>query len=288
MGWKEGDKIVCRYHGFKYDPAGHVTCVPSQATCPDFATVRSFPVAERVPFIWIWMGDPEKADVEDVPDFPWLRDAAWVWASQHMRLAANYLLLKENVLDLTHFPFAHKTTFGALDDYGAAAKFTYEDREVTFVKKFPNQPLSPFYDQGLDLGGRNVDRIDCGKSKSPAEHLFTATIKDPQQIEPYLFRFQHLTTPETNSSHHYFWVMSRNYGLDPHPAPWFEEVAETAFREDREILESIQRRIGSSRQAVRTCCEWVPGANAKEKMRMLAPAEAGSTRPGVGHNLSHH
>jgi phenylpropionate dioxygenase-like ring-hydroxylating dioxygenase large terminal subunit len=246
MGWKEGDEIVCRYHGFRYDPAGHVTRVPTQSSCPDFASVQSFPVAERAPFIWIWMGDPEQANVELAPDFPWLRDDAWVWSSRHMRLAANYMLLKENVLDLTHFPFAHKTTFGALDSYETAAKFTYENDEVTFVKEFPNQPLSPIYDHGLELGGRKVDRIDCGTSKSPAEHRFTATINDPQRSKPYLFRFQHLTTPETNSSHHYFWVMARNYGLDPHPAAWFEEVAGEAFQEDREILEAIQRRIDES------------------------------------------
>ncbi len=246
MGWKEGDEIVCRYHGFRYDPTGLVTHIPTQSRCPDFAAVQRFPVVEHAPFIWIWMGDPEKADFEAVPDFPWLRDEGWVWSSRHIRLAANYMLLKENVLDLTHFPFAHKTTFGALDNYETAAKFAYEDGEVMFVKEFLDQPLSPFYDQGLGLGGRNVNRIDCGRSKSPAEHRFTATIKDPQRSEPYLFCIQHLTTPETNSSHHYFWVMARNYGLDPHPAPWFEEVAGTAFQEDREILEAIQNRIDDS------------------------------------------
>ncbi|GAA5233099.1 aromatic ring-hydroxylating dioxygenase subunit alpha [Verticiella sediminum] len=246
MGWKQGDEVVCRYHGFRYDTEGKVTCIPTQNACPKTARVDSFPVVENPPFVWIWMGDPAAADPAQAPDFAWLRDPGWVWASRHMNVRSNYMLLKENVLDLTHFPFAHKSTFGALDDYESAAEFSYEDGVVTFVKRFMDQPLSPIYDRDLNLGGRHVDRIDMGKSISPAEHFFTATIRDPMREEPYLFRFQHLTTPQTNSSHHYWWVISRNYGLDPHPGEWFEQIASTAFREDKEILEAIQLRLNES------------------------------------------
>lgn len=246
MGWKEGDDIVCRYHGFRYEPNGRVIQIPTQTKCPQAAVVRNFKIVEKHPFIWIWMGEPERADLAAAPDFAHLRDPAWVWASKHMVVRANYMLLKENVLDLTHFPFAHRSTFGALDDYQSAATFSYDGDVVTFTKEFLDQPLSPIYDRDLNLGGRHVDRIDRGQSKSPAEHFFTATIKDPTRDEPYMFRFQHLTTPETNSSHHYWWVISRNYGLDPDPRAWFEEVAATAFQEDKDILEAIQRRIDAS------------------------------------------
>ena len=32
-----------------------------------------------------------------------------------MDIAANYMLLKENVLDLTHFGYVHRSTFKILD-----------------------------------------------------------------------------------------------------------------------------------------------------------------------------
>src|SRR5690606_1564521 len=120
MGWRDDDKVVCRYRGFKYSFDGKLVEIPTQDRCPKRGALRTFPIVERAPFLWIWMGPEEEADIEEVSDFPWLRDPNWVWAGGHLNIKANYMLLKENVLDLTHFPFVHQTTFGALDDYEAA------------------------------------------------------------------------------------------------------------------------------------------------------------------------
>ncbi|TFL15372.1 aromatic ring-hydroxylating dioxygenase subunit alpha [Pusillimonas caeni] len=250
MGWLDGDKVVCRYHGFKYSHEGKLVEIPTQERCPKRGALRTFPIVERAPFLWIWMGPEEEADIEEVSDFPWLRDPNWVWAGGHLNIMANYMLLKENVLDLTHFPFVHQTTFGALDDYEAAATFVQEGSRVAFIKEFNNQPLSPIYNKDLEWGDRLVNRTDKGMSVSPAEHLFTATIVDPN-AEPgerseYLFRFQHLTTPETNTTHHYWWAASRNYGVHDNASAWIASIAQTAFAEDKEVLEAIQRRINES------------------------------------------
>lgn len=250
MGWRDGNDVVCRYHGFKYSPEGKIVHIPTQDRCPKRAGVRTFPVVERAPFLWIWMGDKEMAAPELAPDFPWLRNPEWVWAGGYFHIKSNYMLLKENVLDLTHFPFVHQSTFGKLDDYESAARFTQDGSRVVFVKEFKNQPLSPIYDKDLNLGGKRVDRIDEGMSISPAEHFFTATITlpdpGPGQREKYHFRFQHLTTPETNTTHHYFWAASRDYGVHEHASAWIASVAKEAFAEDKEVLEAIQERINDS------------------------------------------
>lgn len=246
LGWLDNDQIVCVYHGFRYDADGKLVEIPTQEKCPRAAKLDAFKVVARGPFMWIWMGDPADANEDDVPEFAWLHDEKWVFASEHMLVKSNYMLLKENVLDLTHFPFAHKSTFGTLDDYASAAKFSYQDNVVTFQKDFLNQPLSKIYDRDLNLGGKPVDRTDLGKSMSPAEHRFVTTIKDPENGNEYQFRFQHLTTPETNVTHHYWWVISRNYGLDPDPRDWFKQIANEAFSEDKAILEAIQARINEA------------------------------------------
>jgi len=251
MGWREGDEIVCRYHGFKYSPQGKIVQIPTQENCPKRAALRTYPVVEKAPFIWIWMGDPAQADPAKAPEYPWLNDPSWVWAGGYMHVKSNYMLLKENVLDLTHFPFTHKTTFGALDDYDEAApNFVQENGTVSFVKEFNNQALSPIYDKDLNLGGKPVDRTDKGTSMSPAEHLFTASVYDrsppPGERGEYTVHFQHLTTPETSTTHHYWWAMSRDYGVSDAAAAWMESVAKEAFAEDKVVLEAIQQRINDS------------------------------------------
>ena len=92
-----------------------------------------------------------------------------------------------------------------------------------------------------------MDRYDEGASISPAEHLFAATIvnKDPAPDErrDYFVKFQHMTTPESPTAHHYWWVMARDYGLGPGGAEWMKTSIERGFAEDKIILEAIQRNF---------------------------------------------
>ena len=57
-GRRDGDRVICGYHGFAYDPDGCLVDVPSQENVPPGARVRTYPVYEQSPFVWIWLGDP--------------------------------------------------------------------------------------------------------------------------------------------------------------------------------------------------------------------------------------
>lgn len=61
-GRREGDLVVCGYHGCTYDATGRCVRIPSQETPPSGAQVRAFPVVERGPFVWIWTGTPGAND----------------------------------------------------------------------------------------------------------------------------------------------------------------------------------------------------------------------------------
>jgi phenylpropionate dioxygenase-like ring-hydroxylating dioxygenase large terminal subunit len=111
-GRLRGDTIECAYHGLTYDASGACIRVPSQASVPPNARVRAYPVAERHHWIWIWMGDPKLADPDLIEDFHWMEDADWRAKGERLDLAANYRLLIDNLLDLTHLQFVHPTTLG--------------------------------------------------------------------------------------------------------------------------------------------------------------------------------
>src|SRR5439155_14150388 len=62
MGKVEGNRLRCGYHGLKFNSSGLCIEIPGQVNVPPQARVRAFPTVERFNWLWIWMGDPAKAD----------------------------------------------------------------------------------------------------------------------------------------------------------------------------------------------------------------------------------
>src|SRR5687768_1305498 len=112
MGKLIGDVVKCPYHGLEFDTTGACVKVPSQERVPPSARVRSYPVVERNHWVWLWTGDPAKADPALIEDFHWLDDPNWGYGGNYLHVEANYLLLVENLLDTTHLPFLHPNTLG--------------------------------------------------------------------------------------------------------------------------------------------------------------------------------
>lgn len=115
MGQKEGDQVRCLYHGLRFGPDGRCTEIPGQALIPPRACVRSFPVVERDNWVWVWMGDPARADEALIPHAVGPSDPDWHIKTSHMQVAANYRLEIANLADLTHLAWVHRDTLGAYD-----------------------------------------------------------------------------------------------------------------------------------------------------------------------------
>lgn len=110
-GRREGDNLVCRYHGIRYAPDGSVAKVPCQDRVPD-RKLHVYPVKEVGPFAFIWMGDPDQPDWDRFPDLPFLEDPACRTIHEAVHFEGSYLLMHENLLDLTHFAYLHRDSFG--------------------------------------------------------------------------------------------------------------------------------------------------------------------------------
>ena len=115
LGEKEGDQIRCLYHGLRFGPDGRCTEIPGQSLIPPRACVRSFPVVERDNWVWVWMGDPARADESRIPHAVGPGDPDWNVKTSHMQVAANYRLEIANLADLTHLAWVHRDTLGAHD-----------------------------------------------------------------------------------------------------------------------------------------------------------------------------
>jgi nitrite reductase/ring-hydroxylating ferredoxin subunit len=243
-GSVKGDDLVCGYHGFAFAADGRCVRVPTQAS-PGAIRVRSYPVLENDPFVWIWTGDPAHATEAPVPPtLDWASQAGWVVARGHMEVACNYLALKENVLDLSHFSFVHAKTLAVMD-WTHPPKVEATERTVTYSQEFLDSPLPAMYGVPTGIGTeRRVNRRGWGSSLSPAIHLSGVDVYDPlRQIdgrEEYNLRFCHATTPVDPGHTRYWWVAGRNYGLGADARERMQGLIETAFLEDKQILEKTE------------------------------------------------
>ena len=118
-GWVEGDCLRCPYHGWSYDSQGRCVRIPADPAgtpIPARARMQSLPIVERHGFLWIFPGDPTRADPTLIPDFPEYGQAGWRTVQGEYRWDANFSRVVEAGLDTSHAPFVHKPFFPNRDD----------------------------------------------------------------------------------------------------------------------------------------------------------------------------
>ena len=108
----EGDDLRCMYHGLKFAPSGRCVEIPGQSAIPPKAAVRSYPVAEQDCWVWLWMGDPALADTALIPHALKHGDPDWYMQTGRLGYEANYQLINDNLLDLSHLSYVHENTLG--------------------------------------------------------------------------------------------------------------------------------------------------------------------------------
>ena len=256
MGKVNIDRIQCGYHGLEFDASGECVKVPGQSKIPPGAAVRSYPVEERWGMVWVWTGDPERSDVSLLPDWWWLDDPDWKMIAgrngKPMPVDANYLLISDNLFDITHLSYVHASSIGndAILDF--PPKTERYDRGVKMTRLITDRPPAPFYQRAGEFIG-NVDRFLVTTSEMPGYivnhagtyrvglNLQPGEVTEDKGVE---MKVMNLPTPETEISTHYFYAHSRHFKVDD---PEWDEVYRTqftqVFEEDQVILNEQQKRI---------------------------------------------
>jgi phenylpropionate dioxygenase-like ring-hydroxylating dioxygenase large terminal subunit len=248
-GRREGDRIRCMYHGLLFDATGRCVEIPSQDFIPPAARVRAFPIVERFKWIWVWMGDPHKADPALIPDTHYLDDPGWRGIPDYMHYAANYLLVTDNLLDFSHLPYVHETTLGGSPKYARIRpKVTQSARSVRVERWLIDEQPAPFL-QKLKTWAGNVDRWNIYEVVLPGVLLMdsgsapTGTgAPEGRRVDAAQFYSCQAVTPETERSSHYFFQQMHAFALDdPSVTANLAESVRTGFLEDKEIILAQQR-----------------------------------------------
>jgi phenylpropionate dioxygenase-like ring-hydroxylating dioxygenase large terminal subunit len=251
MGKLVGDALQCHYHGLRFGPDGRCVRIPGQDQIPQTARVKTYPVVERHKWLWIWMGDPAAADPAKIADFHWLDDSNWGAKASYLHVKANWQLVVDNLLDLTHLAFVHETTIGnaALAEH-ATVKVTRSPNNVVVTRWIIDQEPPPTFKK---VGGfkDNVDRWQIIDFAPPAFLRLdvgacpTGTgAPDGHRVDGINMRNLNAITPETEKTSHYFWGQAHDF--DVKNAETTEKIfreIEKAFHEDVEVFSAQQRNL---------------------------------------------
>jgi vanillate O-demethylase monooxygenase subunit len=110
-GWISDGQIVCPYHGLRFNALGRCTAIPADpnAVIPDRMALTLFPSVERFGLIWTSLASDEPL----LPAFDAWDDADYQQiVCPVIDIAGAAGRQVEGFLDVSHFAWAHTTTFG--------------------------------------------------------------------------------------------------------------------------------------------------------------------------------
>lgn len=252
IGRKEGGCVRCMYHGMKFAADGRCVEIPGQETIPAQARVRSYPVVERDGFIWIWMGESEKANPSQIIDFFWHDHPEWRMKPGYIHYQANYQLIVDNLLDFSHLAFVHPNTLGTPSAASLRPKIERVGEQSLRITRWYLDDEMPALHKGVATFEGRVDRWQIYEWHVPGFLLMdagsapqgTGAPSGTRVAEAVQFRHTSVQTPETETTSHYFFCQARNFDLQNEAMTQqiYDDVV-VAFTEDRVMIEAQQKII---------------------------------------------
>lgn len=247
LGRLRDDDVQCGYHGMCFGSDGHGLFVPGQDSLPSRAFVKAYAVVEKYKMVWIWMGDPEAADERTVPDLHYFDDPAWAPVFGYHWINADYRLLNDNLLDLSHESFVHAETIGNSFVADSPVTARIVDGTVQAHRFMYNCDPPPFYVKAAGFNEK-IDRWHTTIYTPPGLCVIENGSMPAGTGKSFARerRVINMMTPETATSTHYFWGTARAYDLDdPELDEYIRSQTHTTFNQDKVILEAQQRSLGS-------------------------------------------
>lgn len=194
------------------------------------------------------MGDPALADPAQLPDLSFIDETPEAARIQmYMPTRANYQLITDNILDLSHADYLHPTSLGGIM-VGSQAS-SREDGDKIVAEWISKDCVPPPAFVKMVAPAEKADIWIEVVWQAPAL-MVLGTVAKPTGIprtvadESYTL---HNMVPETETSTHYFACSTRRFLIDDtHFSTFLKSTLEHAFvQEDKPMLEKQQARMGT-------------------------------------------
>jgi phenylpropionate dioxygenase-like ring-hydroxylating dioxygenase large terminal subunit len=295
MGKRIGDDVQCGYHGMVFGESGKCVLNPHHGGVISPAMkVAAYPLIERNGAIWIWMGAAEEADESLLPDFGCYAAPGFTTIRGMMDVAANYELITDNLLDLTHADFLHEGTLSS-ESITVSKLETLEAGSTVWANRWcPDGLPPPVWGgiMGMEMGLGLETRIDHWlyfRWDAPAHLLLDVGITPVGKTREdglWVYTGHHLT-PVSPTRTLYYWTVVRNHGIDnPDVGAFWQGSIDYAFAiQDKPMIEAQQAAIGNGaiedRHPVAIPAD-VSGGRARRVLKRLITDEANGVRMAPG------
>ena len=257
----ENGLIRCMYHGLVFDESGHCVEVPGQRNIPAACHVPNYPTAERGDFVWVWLGNPAVADPDLIPLPAGLDTADWAMRRSHCSLDAHYMLMNDNLADMSHVAYLHEATFGGGDtriaqthpkittiDRGIRVERWLSDREIVedWLPDSSRAPSGSMQDIWLSYDLMAPGVFVMRTELHPAGVARSSGYSTPSQRPLHSnLNIQAVTPVSSTRSRHFFALgppSSETIFDETLPDVMFQ-IMQRGFEEDRCMLEAQQQNL---------------------------------------------
>ncbi len=248
LGVKQGDTVVCPYHGLTYDGTGQCLRNPFSETIPAAAKVDAWMVHEKHGMIWLWGGARAEANPATIPDFSMVEDNAFT------RVVRGYTLLEapyefgiDNLMDLSHIEFVHKGSFaGNGVIFGGSHEIRDEGNTLRSNWWMPGVKAPP-HTVGVYPPDLITDHwLDMRWNAPASMHLEIGACPAGAARDTGVIAQQaHILTPSSATTTHYFWATTRYHDLELTEFDTFLRAlfAQAFDEEDKPIIKAAYENL---------------------------------------------
>ncbi len=248
-GTLEADTVVCGYHGLTFDCSGKCVSAPTQeGSIPKRAVVKSYRGEDRWGFLWIWMGEPERANASEIIDIPNLESPQWARTERgSLSMACHYLYIIDNLLDPSHVAWVHLTSFAGAGTDNRPLDVEDTDDGMIVSRWVMGEPAPPYYASMLPFGD-HCDRKQHYECRVPSTAINMSVYTQaglggrdkPVPDSAFVNISYNFITPVDHGHSRYFWFQHRNmHAGDAELSKRMYEGAIMAFNEDKDVLEHV-------------------------------------------------
>lgn len=254
LGAVKDGALVCGYHGLQMGCDGRTVGMPGQRV-DRFTPIRAFPAVERYGFVWVWPGDPDRADPELLPRLTWAESSDWAYGGGLYHVDSDFRLMIDNLMDLTHETYVHAGSIGQKEIDEAPVETTFDGDQIVTSRHMKAIKAPPFWRMALQGAGLDpdatVDRWQVCRFSLPSHVMIEVGVAlegtggiDADAADKVYSVVTDFITPETETSHWYFWGMARTFAVeDAALTGAIRDGQARIFAEDLEMLERQQANL---------------------------------------------